>query len=78
MGARTRKFIGLFALLGFMFVYVVAAITIADALPENTLVQLAYFVVVGTGWFVPIIPLVRWMNWGKVRPGDIRAEPEAR
>jgi hypothetical protein len=65
LGARTRKFIGLIALLGFMFAYVIAAITVADRLPENTLVQLAYFVVVGSCWFIPIIPLVRWMNWGR-------------
>jgi len=78
LGARTRKLIGLFALLGFMLVYVVAAITIADSLPENTLIQLAYFMVVGSLWFVPIIPLVKWMNWGKVRRGDVQAEPEAR
>ncbi len=68
MGPRTRKFIGLFALLGFMLGYVIAAINVADRLPENTLVKLAYFAIVGACWFVPIIPLVRWMNWGTVSP----------
>jgi len=43
----------------------VAALAIADRLPENAFVQLAYFVIVGTVWFVPMIPLVVWMNWGR-------------
>lgn len=68
MGPRTRKFIGLFAILGFLFGYVVAAINVADRIPQIAWVQLVYFVLVGTFWFVPIIPLVRWMNWGRLRP----------
>lgn len=65
MGARTRKFIGLIAILAFLGAYVVAAATIADLLPDNRLVELAYFVIAGTFWFIPILPLIYWMNRGR-------------
>ncbi|MFC3078192.1 DUF2842 domain-containing protein [Phenylobacterium terrae] len=65
MGARTRKFIGLFGILAFLGAYVVAATVIADFLPDNRLVELAYFVIAGTFWFIPILPLITWMNRGR-------------
>lgn len=65
MGARTRKFIGLIGILAFMAAYVVAATVVADLLPDNRLVELAYFVIAGTFWFIPILPLIYWMNRGK-------------
>lgn len=65
MNPRVRKLIGMIGILAFLFAYVVAALAIADRLPENAFVQLAYFVIVGTVWFVPMIPLVVWMNWGR-------------
>ncbi|HEX2559071.1 DUF2842 domain-containing protein [Phenylobacterium sp.] len=65
MGARTRKFIGLFVILAFLAAYVVVATLIADLLPDNRLVELAYFVVAGTFWFIPILPLISWMNRGR-------------
>ena len=64
MSARVRKLIGLFVILGFMFAYIVAAITLADHVPAHRAVQLIYFVVVGSAWFVPLIPLMKWMNRG--------------
>ena len=45
--------------------YVVAATVVADLLPDNRLVELAYFVVAGTFWFIPILPLIYWMNRGR-------------
>lgn len=65
MGARTRKFIGLIAILAFLAAYVVAATLIADLLPEGRLVELAYYVIAGTFWFLPIVPLLYWMNRGR-------------
>lgn len=64
MPARLRKLIGLFAVLGFLALYVGLAVVIADRLPEHWLVKLVYFAVVGVAWGVPLIPLFRWMNRG--------------
>lgn len=64
MPARVRKLIGLFAVLGFLALYVGLAVVIADRLPEHWLVKLVYFAVVGVAWGVPLIPLFRWMNRG--------------
>lgn len=65
LGARTRKLVGLFAISAFMLAYVVGATTIADRLPDSRAIELGYFVVAGTFWFVPILPLLYWMNRGR-------------
>jgi len=65
MSPRLRKFIGLIGILVFVVVYAVAASKIADLLPDNLAVELAFYVVVGLAWGVPILPLIRWMNTGR-------------
>jgi hypothetical protein len=65
LSARLRKLIGLFAILGFLAGYVAAAAMVADHIPDQFLVKLIFFVVVGSGWFVPILPLLTWMNRGR-------------
>jgi hypothetical protein len=65
LNARIRKLIGLFAILGFLAAYVVAATIIADHIPDQFFVKLIFFVVVGTGWFLPLLPLLTWMNRGR-------------
>ena len=65
MSARTRKFLGSIAILAFLGVYVGAVALLAERLPTTWWVQLVYFVVAGTGWGVPLIPLIRWMNAGR-------------
>ena len=68
MNPRLRKLIGGVALLAFVFAYVVAAIVVAGHLPDNRLVQLVYFVVVGMAWGAPILPLLSWMDKGFKKP----------
>jgi hypothetical protein len=68
MNPRLRKLIGGVLLLVFVFVYVTAAIIVAGLLPDNRLVQLAYFVVVGLAWGLPILPLLSWMDKGFKKP----------
>lgn len=65
MSARIRKLFGMVGILAFLFAYVVAAITLADKVPEQIVLQLIYFAVAGTCWFIPIVPLVKWMNRGR-------------
>lgn len=62
MNPRIRKLIGLVGILAFMAAYVAAAATVSDHLPDGFWVRLLYYVVVGSGWFVPIMPLIAWMN----------------
>jgi hypothetical protein len=65
MSARLRKLIGMVAIVAFMVVYIGAAAWVGDRLPANALIKLVYFVAAGSAWFVPLIPLVRWMNRGR-------------
>ena len=65
MTARARKFIGLFGMLGFLAAYVVLVSTIADHVPKQWVAQLVFYVVAGTGWGLPIFPLISWMNRGR-------------
>jgi hypothetical protein len=65
MPPRLRKLIGSVAVLAFLAVYIAVAVTLADRLPDNRLVQLAYFVVVGTAWGLPLLPLIAWMQRGR-------------
>jgi hypothetical protein len=65
MTARLRKLIGGAGIILFLILYVGAAVQIANLLPANAAVKLAYFAIVGIGWGVPIIPLITWMNRGR-------------
>lgn len=65
MSARARKFIGLFAILAFLVVYIGLVGMVAEHIPKHWAAQLAYFIVAGMGWGVPILPLLDWMNRGR-------------
>ncbi len=52
-------------LVAFVVAYAVAAVMIAVHLPSQPMIQLAYFLVVGIAWGVPVIPLIAWMNRGR-------------
>jgi uncharacterized membrane protein (DUF485 family) len=63
--ARTRKLIGLVAMLAFLALYVVLVSVVAEYVPKHWAAQLAFYVVAGLGWGVPILPLISWMNRGR-------------
>ena len=67
MSARVRKLIGLAGILGFLAAYVVVVSTVSDHIPKQWAAQLAFYIVVGIGWGVPILPLISWMNRGRWR-----------
>jgi len=65
MSARVRKAIGGVGMLLFLLAYVIAAVNLADHLPANQAVKLAFYLVAGTAWGAPLIPLITWMNRGR-------------
>jgi hypothetical protein len=65
MNARTRKLIGSMGIVGFLGLYVGAVATLAERLPPDRWVQLAFFVVAGVAWGLPLVPLISWMNKGR-------------
>lgn len=67
MGPRLRKLLGGIAMLAFLIVYVIAAISLADLLPDWGWLKLLFFVAAGIAWGVPLIPLLTWMDRGRWR-----------
>ena len=65
MPARVRKLIGSVAILVFLAAYVALAVTVADRLPNHWAAHLAFFLIVGMAWGVPLLPLITWMNRGR-------------
>ncbi len=64
MTARTRKAIGSLLILIFLLGYIILVVNIADRLPDQKLIRLAYYLIAGTAWGAPLIPLITWMNRG--------------
>lgn len=62
MNARTRKAIGGVGILVFLAAYVWAAATLGGLVPNHWALKLAFYLVAGTAWGAPIIPLITWMN----------------
>ena len=62
MPTRMRKLLGSIGVLGFLALYVTAAVALYRHVPRQPGVQLAYFAVAGMVWGAPLIPLIRWMN----------------
>ncbi|RAK61229.1 DUF2842 domain-containing protein [Phenylobacterium hankyongense] len=65
MSARVRKLIGLIGILVFLGAYVAVMSLLSDHVPKYWLAQLAFYLVAGIGWGVPILPLLSWMNRGR-------------
>ena len=53
--------------MAFLAVYITAVTLIADHIPDQWAARLAFYVVAGLGWGVPILPLIAWMNTGRWR-----------
>jgi hypothetical protein len=65
MSARVRKLIGLVGVLVFLVAYAAVMSLLSDHVPKYWLAQLAFYLVAGLGWGVPILPLLSWMNRGR-------------
>lgn len=64
MTAHQRKAVGGVLTLLFLAAYIWAATVIGEAVPKIWWSQLAYYVITGVAWGLPLIPLMRWMNRG--------------
>jgi uncharacterized membrane protein YuzA (DUF378 family) len=65
---RTRKLIGAAVMLGFVIVYALLAMMLAQARPTQeapVLLQTLIYAVLGLAWILPLMPLIRWMERGR-------------
>lgn len=64
MPIRLRKLIGAVALIVLVIGWSLVAMALAQlpAIKAHALVEAAYYVIMGLGWLVPAMPLVRWMS----------------
>ena len=67
MSIRLRKLIGLVAILAFILAYMGVVIRVGEYVPQHWAAQLAFYVVAGVCWGIPILPLISWMNTGSWR-----------
>lgn len=65
MGPRTRRFVAAVAMLFFLAAWVWAAIWIGDRLPQTWWIGLIFYGIAGTGWGLPLIPLLKWAERGR-------------
>jgi predicted membrane channel-forming protein YqfA (hemolysin III family) len=65
MPTRLRKLIGTFVMVGFVLVYALVAMALAQSRPVQEapdLLRGLYYVVVGLAWVLPVMPLIKWME----------------
>ena len=64
MPIRIRKLIGTVALFALVIIWALVAMAVAQFPPifNNPWVAGIYYVVVGLGWVLPAMPLIKWMS----------------
>jgi hypothetical protein len=65
MTRRTRKLIGAFVVVGYVVLYALVAMALAQAAPlqeASKLVQGISYAVLGLAWILPLMPLISWME----------------
>ena len=61
MRMRTRKLIGTLLLLSVVWTLLAMALAQAVLPSANSLLAAVYYIVAGTGWVLPAMPLIAWM-----------------
>ena len=60
---RTKKFIGIFFIVGLVLIYSLVAVTLAGAIANaHWSVHLAFFFFSGLSWVLPAMLIIRWME----------------
>ena len=64
MPRRIRKLIGAIAILVFVCVYALVAMSLAQGRLQDAgkFWQAIYYIVAGMGWIIPLMPLIKWME----------------
>jgi uncharacterized membrane protein YuzA (DUF378 family) len=65
MRRRTRKLIGAAVMVGFVLVYALVAMVLAQARPvaeASPPLQMLIYAVLGLSWILPLLPLIKWME----------------
>jgi len=80
MPIRLRKFIGSILLLALVIVWALVAMALAQAplIRDHAIASVAYYVIAGLGWVLPVMPLVRWMSAPRIgkQASGIRKHPD--
>ena len=67
MNERVQKLIGLMGIMVFLAAYIIAVTLVSDHIPQHWAARMAFYVIAGIGWGIPILPLISWMNTGRWR-----------
>ena len=64
MSPRTKKLIGAVVLILFVAIYALGVMALAQPLLKgaNALTSMAFYVVAGLAWIIPVLPLIAWME----------------
>ena len=64
MTVRQRKFLATVVMIVFVLFYALVVMALAQPIltGASAATQLAFYVVAGLAWVLPIIPLIRWME----------------
>lgn len=79
MNIRTRKLLGAIALLLLALTWSLMGMAVAQmpALAGSGFLQAIFYVVAGTGWVLPAMPIVSWMSRPDVRPRSAVSGPSS-
>ena len=82
MSPRIRKLTGGVGMLAFVLLYTLVAMAIADSRPvqeANEIFRDLLYVALGLVWILPMMPLIVWMETGKLRrKTSVRVDPPAK
>ncbi|OYU49427.1 MAG: hypothetical protein CFE31_07425 [Rhizobiales bacterium PAR1] len=59
-----KKFIGTIAMIAFVIFYVMVIVAIAPRILTDASkgVEMAFYVIAGLAWALPLMPIIRWME----------------
>jgi hypothetical protein len=60
--AGMRRAVASFAGVAFLVFWIWLALAVADRLPQIMWLKIVFFAIVGTGWGLPLLPLISWAN----------------
>jgi Protein of unknown function (DUF2842) len=64
MNPRVKKLIGAILMVAFVIFYALVVMGVAPRIltGASKLVEMAFYVIAGLAWTLPLLPLIRWME----------------